>query len=453
MILTKITTLNIRFIIMLFCLIGISCKKQLDVKSSSALEVPVSLADFQALLDDYNVMMQTWPFAGIAGGDEGIVSTANWQAASLTQRNAYIWSREVFNDNRLNDWSFPYTVVFYTNVVLEGVQRNGQGTADWNNVRGQASFFRGYAYYQLAQEFCKPYNAESAATDAGLVLRNSSDLNAKSVRSTVAQTYARMIADLSAAASLLPVTALVKTRPSRPAAYAILARVYLCMRDYTKAGLYADSSLKLNSQLLDYNTIKVTNSPSFTRFNAEVLFHTISVPTTILLPPKLTIDTALYRSYGTGDLRKALFFQAQSGTTNFTFKGSYDGTTNLFNGPATDEMYLIRAESAARAGNADAAMADLNTLRKNRFTKVTYQPLAATDGTQALALILMERKKELLLRGLRWTDLRRLNQEPALAVTLKKVVNGQTYTLPPNDPRYTWPIPQLVITDTGIAQN
>jgi tetratricopeptide (TPR) repeat protein len=449
----KIAKKNISLILLLMAITNASCKKQLDVKSSSALEVPVSLADFQALMDNNNVMTFLWPFAGIAGGDEGIVSTANWQSATLTQRNAYIWDPNVFNDNPRNDWSLPYTAIFYTNVVLEGVQKNGQGTADWNNIQGQAAFFRGYAYYQLAQQFCKPYNAGSAASDPGLVLRNSSDLNAKSVRSSVAQTYARMIADLTASIPLLPLTPLVKTRPSRPAAYAALARVYLSMRDYRNAGLYADSSLKLNSQLIDYNTVKVTGSPSFTRFNVEVLLHTLSTSTAMLLPPKLTVDTTLYRSYTAGDLRKTLFFQAQSGTPNFTFKGSYDGTVSLFNGPATDEMYLIRAESAARAGNIDAAMADLNTLRKNRFTKAAYQPLTAADGTAALALILTERRKELLLRGLRWTDLRRLNQEPAMAITIKKMVNGQTYTLPPNDPRYTWPIPQIVITTTGIAQN
>ncbi|WCT14427.1 RagB/SusD family nutrient uptake outer membrane protein [Mucilaginibacter jinjuensis] len=440
-------------ILLLIGLAAFSCKKQLDVKSSSALEVPVTIADFQSLMDNNNVMTQIWPFAGIAAADEGFVSTANWQSSTLTPRNAYIWDRNVFNENPRNDWSLAYTVIFYTNVVLEGVQQYGQHTAEWNNIQGQASFFRGYAYYQLAQQFCKPYNAQSADTDPGLVLRNSSDLNVKPVRSTVAQTYARMIADLSAAVPLLPTTAVVKTRPCKSAAYAVLARIYLSMRDYPNAGLYADSSLKLNSQLLDYNTVKVGTSPSFTRFNAEVLLHTLSSPVGLELSPKFAVDTTLYRLYEAGDLRKVLFFQVQAGTTYYTFKGSYDGTVNLFNGPATDEMYLIRAESSARSGKLDAAMADLNTLRQNRFTKAAYLPLAATDAVQALSLVLTERRKELLLRGLRWSDLRRLNQEAALAITLKKVVNGQTYTLPPNDPRYTLPLPLAVISDTGMAQN
>jgi len=67
--------------------------------------------------------------------------------------------------------------------------------------------------------------------------------------------------------------------------------------------------------------------------------------------------------------------------------------------------------------------------------------------------ILTERRKELLMRGLRWTDLRRLNKETAFATTLSRIVNGTTYTLPPNDPGYVFRIPLSVINFTGIEQN
>ncbi|WP_354432480.1 MULTISPECIES: RagB/SusD family nutrient uptake outer membrane protein [unclassified Mucilaginibacter] len=445
---TKHTAIMLLLIAALF-----SCKKELDEKSSSALQVPSSAADFQALMDNGSQLSQVWPYAGIAGSDEGFVTTESWAVTSLTERNAYIWERNVFNDLPRNDWSYPYSVIFSTNVVLEGIGKYGHTSAEWNNIKGQAAFFQGYAYYQLAQEFCKAYDSQTAGTDAGLVLRNSSDLNVRSVRSTVAQTYERIVADLSAAVPLLPIAAVVKTRPCKAAAYAMLARTYLSMRMYDKAGLYADSSLKLNSKLIDYNTVTVGAGPPFPRFNDEVLFHTISVPVNLLLPPKLMVDTNLYTAYENGDLRKTLFFKPASGNLRFTFNGSYDGSVNLFNGLATDEMYLVRAETSARAGNITAALADLNTLRVNRYRIAAYQPLTAAGQAQALALVLLERRKELLLRALRWTDLRRLNKEPALAVTLRKFVNGKLYELPPGDPRYTWPIPQQVINDTGIAQN
>jgi tetratricopeptide (TPR) repeat protein len=430
-----------------------SCKKQLDEKSSSALQVPSSTADFQALMDNTTRLSQIWPYAGIAGSDETLVSTDSWASTSLTERNAYIWERNVFNDNPRNDWSLSYSAIFYANVVLEGVDQYGQNTSEWKHIKAQAAFFRGYAYYQLAQEFCNAYDTRTAQTDPGLVLRNSSDLNERSVRSTVAQTYERIITDLAASVPSLPLTALVKTRPNKAAAYAMLARTYLSMGVYDKAGAYADSSLQLNSKLMDYKTITSGVGQPFPRFNDEVLFHTISLPINILLPPRLTVDVDLYGSYENGDLRKSLFFKPAAGTDRFSFNGSYDGSVSLFNGPATDEMYLIRAEAAARSGSMTTALADLNTLRKNRYAATSYTPVGGLTQSQALSLILLERRKELLLRGLRWTDLRRLNKEPALAITLKKVINGKTYELPPGDPRYTWPIPQQVINDTGIAQN
>ncbi len=437
----------------LFLTVIVSCRKQLDVKPSSSLEVPASAVDFQALMDNTSKISQVWPYAGIAGGDESFVTTDTWLAAKVTERNAYVWDRNVFNDLDRNDWSLPYSVIYYANVVLEGAAKNGQSPGDWNNIRGQASFLRGYAYYQLAQEFCKAYDPATAATDAGLVLRESSDLNVKSVRSSVAQTYARMIADLSAAAPLLPLVAVVKTRPCRAAAYAMLARTYLSMGVYEKAGLYADSSLRLTGILIDYNKVNAGSRATFARFNDEVLFHTTSFPTAMLLPPKLMVDSNLYALYEAGDLRKTLFFKPQPGTSWFTFNGSYDGTVILFNGPASDEMYLVRAESEARGGNLTAALTDLNGLRKKRYASADYQPLAAGNEETVLSWILLERRRELLFRGLRWTDLRRLNREPALAKTLKKTVNGHLYELPPGDARYVWPIPQQVIGDTGMAQN
>ena len=432
----------------------IGCKKQLAEKPASNLQVPVSAADFQATLDYTTVFSVAWPFAGTAGADDGFVTDATWSSATLTPRNAYIWDRNVFNDFTSNDWSYAYTAIFYANVALDGVIKYGNDSPAWQNIKGQAAFFRGYAYWQLAQEFCKAYDSGSSGTDPGLVLRASADPNIKSVRSTVEQTYRQIISDLTVAVRSLPVSVVTKTRPGKAAAYAALSRTYMSMRQYDRAGLYADSSLQLNAVLMDYNKIAPPGTGlSFKRFNDEVLLHTITLSTPILIPVKYLVDTALCASFDQTDLRKSLFFKAIKGSPYMNFNGSYDGTGNLFNGPATDEMYLVRAEANARAAKLESALADLNTLRKNRYLATSYQPLVSTDQAQVQSWVLTERRKELMLRGLRWMDLRRLNKEPAYAKTLVKLINGQRYELPPNDPRYVWPIPQQVIADTGIPQN
>jgi starch-binding outer membrane protein, SusD/RagB family len=162
------------------------------------------------------------------------------------------------------------------------------------------------------------------------------------------------------------------------------------------------------------------------------------------------VDSTLYSSYATNDLRRTMFFKATGSA--FYFVGSYNGNTSPFGGIATDEIFLIRAESKARSGNKDAAMADLNTLLQKRFRTGFFTPLTASDANDALVKVLKERRKELVLRGTRWADLRRLNKEPQFATTISRIVNAQTYTLPPNDLKYTFVLPLKVIQITGMPQ-
>ncbi len=103
-------------------------------------------------------------------------------------------------------------------------------------------------------------------------------------------------------------------------------------------------------------------------------------------------------------------------------------------------------------------MNDLNTLLINRWKvdpvtgKTTYTSQTASDEKEALDKILLERRKELLYRGLRWTDIKRLNKLGA-NISLTRIINGQTFTLPPKDLRFALPIPEDVISLSGMEQN
>ena len=224
------------------------------------------------------------------------------------------------------------------------------------------------------------------------------------------------------------------------------------MRKYSDALLYADSSIKSNNSLLDFSTLSTSSSTPITRFNAETIFYSTMQIYNVLRNNRAVVDSVLYKSYTSNDLRRVIYFQQPGGVTQF--KGSYaQSPVTLFNGLANDEIYLIRAECNARAGNTNAAMDDLNTLLSSRWKPGTFVKLTASNADQALNIILDERRKELCFRGLRWTDLRRLNHEDRFKVTLIRVVNGQTYTLTPNDSKYVYPLPTNVILQTGMTQN
>lgn len=434
--------------LLLLAIVG--CRKFLDQKSDKTLVVPASLQDLQAILDNTYAMNVTYPFTPELSADNYYITTDTWQSRSITERNAYIWSDDLFNDQDRNDWSMPYNVVYNSNVVLGALKKesfNNAPPAGKANIAGQAHFFRAFAFYNLLQVFAKPYDPDSAAHDWGIALRLDPDLNKPTQRASVEASYAQVLSDLQMAAGELSAVPQVKTRPSKPAAYALLARVFLSMSRYGEALTYADSALGYAATLLDYNALNPAATRPFSLFNAEVIFHStmVSVGTLISLSK---VDTTLYASYEANDLRRSLFYNAAS-----LFKGSYEGTSRMFIGMATDELYLIKAECLARAGRVPEAMNTLNGLLVKRWKTGTFIPLEATSETEALQKILAERRKELVFRNQRWTDLRRLNKDPRFAVTLTRIINSQEYHLYPNDRRYVLPLPAAIVQATGVPQN
>lgn len=433
----------------------LSCKKYLDVKPDKALVVPSNLQDCKNILSNFDVMSIQYPAEGEANADNYYLNYANWNGLfSQEDKDTYVWTA---NGQHLNaNWILTYQVVFYSNVVLQTIEKlkpSASEQALWNNIRGSALFFRSFAFYQLAQIYAKPYS-QNAKNELGIPLRLSPDINLKTERASLGETYDRIVTDLKEASGLLPLNSVNKSQPNKSAAYAMLARTYLAMEDYVNARNAADESLKLNNTLIDYNNIDLNNSIPFSIFNNEVLFHArTSGATSLLFTYQCRVNKDLYDSYDDSDLRKVAFF-SPNGDDTYSFKGDYGGENNAqFVGLAVDEMYLVRAECSARAGDTPSALSDLNTLMSARWLKNKFVAFTASDSQTALKLILKERRKELIFRHQRWTDLRRLNKDTQFAETLKRTLNNQNYELPPNDLRYTILIPQDIINETGIQQN
>jgi hypothetical protein len=225
------------------------------------------------------------------------------------------------------------------------------------------------------------------------------------------------------------------------------------MNDYADAGMYADSALGLYNKLIDYNSVSATATIPFPQFNDEVIYDASTSQPPSLSRSRARVDTDLYKSYASNDLRQTLYFKTTSG--GYYFKGTYTGHANgtLFTGIATNELYLMKAEAQARNGDTNGALATLNSLMSTRFQTGTFTPYTASDAGGALATVLAERRKELLFRGLRWMDLRRLNQDQAYATTLYRNVNDTTYQLLPGSPRYVFEIDQNAVNISGLSQN
>ena len=101
-------------------------------------------------------------------------------------------------------------------------------------------------------------------------------------------------------------------------------------------------------------------------------------------------------------------------------------------------------------------MKDLNALLVTRFKKengkTTYREIHDMNSDELLTRILLERRKSLIFRGIRWYDLKRLNRDGA-NIVLKRKVEGKEFILQPNDLRYALPIPNDIIELSDIVQN
>jgi hypothetical protein len=433
-----------------------SCKKYLDKKNNAAQVVPTTISDLQALLDNTADMSVKTPANGEGSSDDYFILQNTFNARGELERRLYLWQKP---ENRFSeDWSNSYLPIYLSNLSLEQIEKipvTSQNKTEWNQVKGTALFFRSFYCQQLAWIYCKAYNPSTAASDKGIVWREQSDFNVPSRRISLQESYDRINSDTKLAATLLPEIALVATRPSKCAAYALLARNYLTMGEYDSSLKYSSLSLGLYNRLMDYNNaadVAISTNFPFKIFNKETIFLTqMSRLYNIVIPGSALVDTVLYASYHANDLRRQAFFRASGNYRRF--KGNYTGSSTLFSGIATDEVWLIRAESHARKQNKDAALSDLNTLLRTRWTNtIPYVDVTATDSNEALQIILRERRKELLCRGLRWIDIKRLNRDGA-GIIPQRYVNNQLYSLTPNEYRYALPLPEDIVAITGVAQN
>ncbi len=438
-----------------------ACKKQdefLAEKPNDALSTPQTLSDLQLLLNNEELFnMNSDPALGAIASEEYNVSTPQWKTLSTAvQRNSYIWAKDIYQGEPYsNDWDQSYEQIYYANTILDylpKIKYSYQEQKIYDNIKGSAFFLRGYASYSLVQTFAMPYDPKTHISSLGIPIRLSSDPNMKSVRASIKENYEQILSDVNASVDLLPDFPDKPTRPSKWAAYALLARISLAIRDYDKAYEYADKCLKMKTALTDYNTLSPGTYTLSTDFLNEDIYHrTLTAHTIPRSRVSCVIDSELYAEYEPNDIRREkILYTYQNG---IRFRGSYAVKTGLYSGLAVDEILLIRAETATRIGNLTQALKDVNELLKYRFKTGTFLPIDLKDQSQLLIRILLERRKELINRGLRWTDLRRLNLEEPFKQTLSREIDNVTYKLLPNDKKYAFPIPYREIELTGMQQN
>lgn len=437
---------------MLFVLLGLTgCDKFLDAKPNKGLVVPEKLEQLLSLMRKESESMRD-PMYGEISTDDYYWDVADLNSKQEPIRNTYNWvPTDMFGSEDPTDWVFHYRFIYYANTVLEKLPAIRPSIAEmalWNKAKGEALFYRGKFHYDIAIIWASAYNIPDINKVLGVPIRLHTNFNERSYRASLKDTYMQIVKDLEESVNYLPEVAEHVTRPSKLAARAMLARVYLSMGEYEQALQYAEDVLKIKSDLIDFKTLSTTANYPLSMFNKEVIFHS-HMQTGM---SNIYMNPDFFESYSDDDLRKDLYFKyGNNGKVNF--KGSYYGSSALFAGLAVDEIYLIAAECLARKSVLDKAVGYLHRLLSMRYKQGAAPRLDGLSNEELILYILAERRKELVFRGLRWGDVKRLNNERRDIQLARYSSDGEVVYLKPNDPRFNLPFPEGILHLSDIEQN
>jgi len=425
-----------------------SCRDYVEVEQVGNNRILKYTSDYRGLANNYESMTGSGGIYLLANADAEFPVTYQ-NGVSNFWSNAYTWQEKIYDPSQGDsDWNSLYKAVYYSNVIIDGVMSSEKGSdAEKKEIYAEAFVHRAFAYLQLVNTYGPQFDPKSANSEKAVPLLLKPELFSSLESSTVGQVYDQIISDLqSALANDIQDTPDFNVLPSKRAVYALLARTYLYMGSYQLSLDNAQKALAMQNGLIDLKTFASGFSYPVLIENPEVIFS----KTLLLAYVGAPLSTDLLNSFGSNDLRYDYytiagnnFFPAYTGRGFGISRYSYTNGINV--GVSVPEMYLISAECYARLGQTQEAVDNLNILRAKRYRLGTDYEVSATTSTEALDLVLVERQKELIGRGFRWFDQRRLNLDPLYQKTYTRIFKGQTYTLEPNSKGYVFPINQNYI--------
>jgi len=362
--------------------------------------------------------------------------------------------------NNVPFWEKLYSLIYVTNTALAGIT-DSSTLSDHvrSQLTGEAKFTRAFLYYYLTALW----------GDVPLVLTTDYKVNGQLTRMEKTGVYKQIINDLLDAERLLDDKFFLsdlttetdeRIRPTKWAAKAMLARMYLYTKNYSAAEALASQLIeredlfhleKLENVFLTTSRETIwqiqSSNPSWNTYDA-VGFILNGAPNYF---QPVAISSHLTNAFEPGDLRLERWIgQYDDGTSNYFYAFKYKVNTEF--APKTEaltvfrlsEQYLIRSEARSMQNKIPQAVDDINIIRdrsRGPATTTVHNPLPrvaygiSTDNL--INRILHERQVELFTEwGHRWLDLKRLDRLNATMpeITLEK---GGTW----NDFKSLFPIP------------
>ncbi|MGJ1390339.1 RagB/SusD family nutrient uptake outer membrane protein [Sphingobacterium spiritivorum] len=417
-----------------------SCDKYLDIQPVGTV-VPKTEADFRALMTSgYQSFPSQKSYLNLRT-DELALDENSTDLAAI--RDLHLWNDQNPDATTLPyAWLSFYKTIFYANHVISKAEEAAGNTDAVQQIRAEAYLMRAYSHFELLNSYAEQYNAGTAATDKGVPISITIDLEQKFPAATVAAVYKQIEADMQAGNALLNVSdqpAAVKYRFSKRSYYAFESRLRLYKGEWKLAMDAAEKALAIKADLVDLNktgSVLPNDFESAEMIQAWEEVGKSNVSTSTFISSKLL---GLYNQKD--DLRFARYFGKQGSRNYVSLKGGNIRYNVSFRNA---ELYLIIAETAARLGDRSKAIGALTTLLKNRLTPTYFATrsteLNAMPDADLLKEIITERARELALEGLRWNDMKRTDRPEVIHTFF-----GKEYRLIQNDPRYVIRYPKEAI--------
>lgn len=428
-----------------------------------------------------------YPF-GAANVQQGDMRGEDMYNDQLFYEITYTNTHTPFSANNNGMWISIYRMVNRVNIVLENLEvalAAGIITQERRDIlRGEMLFLRALGHHELLVHFARPFMSDPssmgvpyrtvAINDVPLVA-----INESVGRTTVAEDYTRLLADLNEAEGLLPLTRNF-SRVRRGAVIGLKSRIMLHMGNWQGV---LDEFNKLTGT---YSLATSPLTPFRTHNSPENIFSFVHTPESNAgingaLPSMygnpargarglVAISPLIWRSnfWHPEDLRRTVMTD-RNARNIFTLK-YVDALTRTDPNPILRyaEVVLNAAEAHARLGNNADAIQLLNSIR-GRALPASVPSFTSADfpNTDALlTAIFNERRIEFLAEGRRWADIHRLSGEGRmpgvpLKATSRSITNIDFYTtnrviptghaLPFTSNLFVWPIPQEEILNNSTA--
>ncbi|HWW42271.1 RagB/SusD family nutrient uptake outer membrane protein [Pedobacter sp.] len=413
-----------------------------DITASSVLTAIYSKLSAASIFQGRAITSMSY-LAGLSADELTLISPDNFLKAYYTN------TLNTQNDVGTQIWNNAYPDIYVINATLEGISNSTSLTPIVKQqLLGEAKFLRAFYFFYLVNLY----------GDVPLILSTDYKVNSLLKRTPKEKVWEQIIIDLKDAQNLLSekyldASLLIQTeervRPTKWAATALLARIYLYTRNWDSAEREASILIGNNNYgLVTLNQVFKMNSkeaiwqlqPVTRNINTQDGIAFILTPETgVGTSQPGCISASLLNSFDIGDQRKKDWINSvKIDDVDYYYAYKYK-IGYVVDGPVSEysmvlrlaEQYLIRAEARIQQGKISEGLDDLNILRDRatdktegavRLSKLSTS-LAPSD---ALLAVEHERQTELFTEwGHRWLDLKRTNRvDEIMAIEVPKKIGG-----------------------------